>query len=123
MDQTLVTASIMNRGLCTFPKSHGLWTQLRVWITPNQALQTNDTLTCVKQDDIGKQCLMVYDRNKNKQCQWVHFRPTVTQAELETVYKSIASGYPNFIPAARLLSIEALNNTDISTPAVSNLAS
>lgn len=110
MDQSLVTASIMNRGLCNFPESHRLRKQLDAWLTrmPSPANSSssslaNDTLTCISQDDAGKQCLTAYDRNKDEQCQWVHFRPNVTQAELESTYETLASRYPNYITATQLL--------------------
>ena len=100
MDQTLTTAAIVNRGLCTLPGTHSIWKDKSFREVMARAEPTNDTLTCYKGDDNGHQCL---SHIKDDHCTWAHFLPTVDRDHLIKVYEEIAMKHFGYVAAKDLL--------------------
>lgn len=98
VDQLLTTTAFLEGGLCEVPPTHTWYKHNRI-----HRPRVDDTLTCNKGalDGNHAQCL---SRNiPSKQCSWVHFLPSVTQSQLESVYTQIGKMYPYFRSSEVLL--------------------
>jgi hypothetical protein len=105
-DQFLVTAMILNRGLCTLPRSHGAWWKNKYIVRPLPP-PIDDSLTCFKSPD-GHKVLGKWGGGRSKikqQYQWMHFLPTSTAQDLEEAYNTIAAEYADPVDAIRLMRV------------------
>lgn len=105
-DQFLVTAKILNRGLCTLPRSHGAWWENKYIVQPLPP-PIDDSLTCFKSPDgdvvFGN--WEGYPSKVKERYQWLHFRPTSTAQDLEEAYTMIAKKYADPVDAIRLIQV------------------